>query len=135
MARRSFNFLVMILVFISLTGCDNPEKLQGDLVGQFPSPNRQVVALTTRYSGNATVSYVDRIYLKSVDDGHVHLILKADKADKIKVKWVGNRHLQIDIPCAQIFSYTNFFYRMKDGGLVYPVSIELMNRGLCVTHG
>lgn len=133
MIRRSLIFSVVVLALVILAGCDDSSGLQGELVSQTRSPNGRVVALTTRYSGNATVSFVDRIYLKPVGDNHAHLVLKADKSDKVTIKWIDDQHLQIDMPCAQIFSYTNFFYLMKNGELVYPVSIDLANHGLCST--
>lgn len=134
MLHRPLPCLAVVLTLVLLAGCDDSNKLQGELASQTKSPNGRVVALTTRYSGNATVSFVDRVYLKSASDNSAQLVLKADKSDKITVKWINDRHLQIDVPCAQIFSYTNFFYVMKDGELVYPISIELVNRGLCGTH-
>lgn len=131
MTRRLLEFLAVALALVLLAGCDDSNKVQEELISQTASPNGRVVALITRYSGNATVSFVDRIYLKQAGDDRAHLVLKADKSDKVVIKWMDDRHLRIDMPCAQIFSYTNFFYLMKDGELVYPVSIELMNRGLC----
>lgn len=131
MAHRPLACLAVVLTLVLLAGCDDSNKLQGEPVSQTVSPNGRIIALTTRYSGNATVSFVDRVYLKSADDNRAHLVLKADKSDKVTVKWIDDRHLQIDIPCGQIFSYTNFFYLMKSGELVYPVSVDLVNHGLC----
>lgn len=122
---------ILAFLFFTVAGCDGSEKLRGNSVGEIRSPNAQMVALVTRSSGNATVSFVDRVYLKSSADDRTYLILKADKSDGVSVKWVDDRHLQIFAPCAQIFSYTNFFYYMKEGKLLYPISIELGNRGLC----
>lgn len=134
MIRGPLVLLAIGLAFVLLAGCSDSHKLQGKLVSQTTSPNGRVEALTTRYSGNATVSFVDRIYLKAAGDDHAKLVLKADKSDKVIVKWVNDRHLKVNVPCAQIFSYTNFFYVMKDGELVYPISIELVNQGLCRTQ-
>ncbi|HET7931187.1 MAG TPA: hypothetical protein VFL63_07350 [Rhodanobacteraceae bacterium] len=133
MKHHSLGRLVVVLSLILLAGCDGSNALRGEPVSQSISPNGRVVALTTRYSGNATVAFVDRVYMKSAADNRIQLILKADKASKIALKWIDDRHLQVDVSCAQIFSYTNFFYLMKDGELVYPVSIDLVNHGLCGT--
>lgn len=135
MARSRFACLAVVFSLAILAGCKDSSKIQGTIVSQDRSPNGQVVALVTRYSGNATVSFVDRIYLKSTWSNDAYLVLKADKSDKVTVKWIDGRHLQITVPCAQIFLYTNFFYLMKNGELVYPVSIELINRGLCGPPG
>jgi hypothetical protein len=128
---RLLRLAVVVLISAFFASCSHSSKVEGTIVSQTLSPNGQVVALITRYSGNATVSFVDRIYLKSTGEDQSQLILKADKSDKVSVKWIDDRHLQISLPCAQIFSYTNFFYLMKDGKLVRPISIELMNAGLC----
>lgn len=133
MGSRWLACLMVVLTTVLLAGCNDSIKVKGAVVNQTPSPNGQVVALITRYSGNATVSFVDRIYLRPIDSKNAFLVLKADKSDNVTVKWIDDRHLQIVIPCAQVFSYTNFFYLTKAGDLVYPVSIELINRGLCGT--
>jgi hypothetical protein len=131
MVRGILACLPVVLTMALLSACNQASKVQGSVVSQTLSPNGQVAALITRYSGNATVSFVDRIYLKSVESNRAFLILKADKSDKVAIKWIDDQHFQITVPCAQIFSYTNFFYLMRAGDLVYPVSIELVNRGLC----
>lgn len=133
MTRRLLVLLSTVLALVLLTACDDSNKLQGTPVSQALSPNGRIAVLVTRHSGNATVSFVDRVYLKPSGSDHAQLVLKADKGDKITVKWVDDRHLQIDAPCAQVFSYRNFFYLMKGGELVYPVSIDLVNHGLCST--
>ena len=127
---------VVALACFALAGCGLPSKsVSGTVVQRIQSPNGAIDALVTRSDvGGATVSTAYRVYLETKSDGLNHQVLKADKAGPISVTWQDNNHLSINVACAQIFSYTNFFDVLKSGNLVYQVSIRLQNQGLCSVH-
>jgi len=72
------------------------------------------------------------VYLERKADSLNYQILQADKVyHPNKLTWADKNHLSISMACGQIFSYSNFFDLMKSGDLVYEVSINLQNNGLC----
>ncbi len=131
---------IVILFCLVLSGCGLlglPSKsVSGAVVQRVPSPTGDVDALVTRSSGGgATVSTTFRVYIERKSDGLKYQILQADKVyHPIVLKWQDKNHLSIGIPCAQIFSYQNFFDLMKSGDLVYQVSVTLQNSGLCSVY-
>ena len=131
---------VALLFCLALSGCGLlglPSKsISGAVVQRVPSPDGAIDALVTRSSGGgATVSTIFRVYLERSSDGLKYKVLQADKVyHPIVLKWQDKNHLSIGIPCAQIFSYQNFFDLMKNGDLVYEVSVSLQNNGLCSVY-
>ena len=135
MSSRSLSMLAFACIILS--GCNIPSKhVSGELVQSVRSPDGLIDALITRSTGGgATVSTTFRIYLKTNDNSSNYIILQADHVFyPIVVEWQDKNHLLVNLPCANVFSYTNFLDFMKNGSLFYQVSVELQNHGLCSVY-
>lgn len=134
---RSRLLLVIVLACVALNACGLPSNsVNGKIIKHVLSPNGMIDALVTRSTGgDATVSATFRVYLETKSNGLKYQIMQADHVfHPIEIKWDDKNHLLIGIPCANIFSYTNYFDFMKNGILSYQVSIELQNYGLCSVY-
>jgi hypothetical protein len=103
--------LIVALACMALAGCgQSSRRVNGVVINRVQSPNGAIDAIITRSEGGgATVPYYYRIYLESNKNGSNYKILEANYPHGISLKWTDSNRLLIDMPCASIFSYTNFF--------------------------
>ena len=121
---------------MTLVGCSPfSRQVDGEVINRVRSPNGLLDAIITRsIGGGATVPYYYRIYLETNKTGSNYKILEANYPHGLKVEWIDNNHLTINMSCGDVFFYTNFFDFMKNGELIYQVSIDFENHGLCSVY-
>lgn len=128
--------MTLVLSCFALSACAAFGSVSGEVISHMRSPNGLVDAVITKSTdGGATVSTVFRVYLITTSNSASYQILKVERPSMgVVTTWKDDHHLAIDMPCGQIFSYTNFLDLMSKGNLVYQVSINLKNTGLCSTY-
>lgn len=131
MTNKPLQMLLFAILLLGFTACGARMATEGDIVNTTISPDPTISALTTRFGGNATAAWVDRVYLQSAG-ADARELLRADKAQDINVSWSGAETLVIAMKCGRVFSFQNFHDVLdKNGKLKKRITVMLNIGGLC----
>lgn len=130
---RRFFLISTIFMGLLLAGCGASKQINGKVINKVTSPNGKIDAIVSLSSkGGATVPSISHVYLKTNSNGVNYQIMEAEVYYyPIRINWIDDNHLIINVPYAKISSYTNFFDVISKNDLAYQISIKLRNKGLC----
>src|SRR5437868_9865955 len=106
--RSKLNRVIATVSLIAVAGCGNSSGPEGVPIAHIDRPGGGATAIVSRIDGNATVSVGYRVYLQATDAKEAAFeVLRMDKGSAPHIAWVGSG-LRIDVPCGQIYKFTNF---------------------------
>lgn len=94
-------------------------------------PDGVATAYLSVESHGATVADVYHVYLQASESDSVTEVLRADRAEGIRIEWVSRTSLAIRMDCGRVVKFKNAFYVQRPSDQLLQIAIVLDTRGPC----
>jgi hypothetical protein len=122
--------MLVIAALLLLPSC-TPTPPTGDEIARIPSPDRVVDAVVTKWSGDATVGFVHRVFLvphgAAVTPGGESL--RADHVEGLAVRWESPDHVILTLDEARVFHFSNFWNAREVENFRRTIALDLVRAG------